>query len=132
MIPQLPSPALLSTTLLKLDVVTRVSEKNRSVSDFFRAAQNDYRDTIINDGCGGSRGQAPELSLVPINLQIAPDTYGPQSTSNTQSVTENNDAVFARLVESLYDDLNRSRSQLACTTYRCAGCYGAAECHGLQ
>jgi hypothetical protein len=103
--------------LLKFDVVTRVSERNRSVSDFFRAAQNDYRDTIINDGCGGSRGQAPELSLVPINLQIAPDTYGPQSTSNTQSVTENNDAVFARLVESLYDDLNRSRAQLACTTF---------------
>jgi hypothetical protein len=104
-------------TLLKFDVVTRVSEKNRSVSDFFRAAQNDYRDTIINDGCGGSRGQAPELSLLPINLMIAPATYGPQSTSNTQSVTENNDAVFARLVESLYDDLNRSRAQLACTTF---------------
>ena len=98
-------------------MVTRVSEKNRSVSDFFRAVQNDYRDTIINDGCGGSRGQAPELSLVPINLQIAPDTYGPQSTSNTQSVTENNDAVFARLVEALYDDLNRSRAQLACTKF---------------
>jgi hypothetical protein len=75
-----------------------------------------YRDTIINDGCGGTRGQAPSLSLIPINLQFAPDTYGPQSTSNTLSVTENNDAVFARLVESLYDDLNRSRSQLACTT----------------
>jgi hypothetical protein len=112
-----PEPSITFETLLKFDVVTRVSEKNRSVSDFFRAAQNDYRDTIINDGCGGSRGQAPELSLVPINLQIAPDTYGPQSTSNTQSVTENNDAVFARLVESLYDDLNRSRAQLACTTF---------------
>jgi hypothetical protein len=115
--PATPNPSPTYEQLLKFDVVTRVSEKNRSVSDFFRAAQNDYRDTIINDGCGGSRGQAPELSLVPINLMIAPDTYGPQSTSNTQSVTENNDAVFARLVESLYDDLNRSRAQLACTRF---------------
>lgn len=102
--------------LLKLDVLTRVSETYRSVSDFFRVVKNDYRDTIVNDGCGGTRGQPPALSLFPINLQFAPDTYGPQSTSNTQSVTLNNDAVFARLVESLYDDLNRSRRELACTT----------------
>jgi len=128
-----PEPSITFETLLKFDVVTRVSEKNRSVSDFFRAAQNDYRDTIINDGCGGSRGQAPELSLVPINLQIAPDTYGPQSTSNTQSVTENNDAVFARLVESLYDDLNRSRAQLACTRFDGGASppVGSVECNDL-
>ena len=119
--------------LLKFDVVTRVSERNRSVSDFFRAVQNDYRDTIINDGCGGSKGQAPELSLVPINLMIAPDTYGPQSTSNTQSVTENNDAVFARLVEALYDDLNRSRAQLACTAFDGGGAppLASPDCNDL-
>ena len=102
--------------LRKLDVLTRLSETYRSVSDFYRAAANDYRDTIVNDGCGTTKGKVPALSLFPINMEIAPDTYGPQSTSNTQSVTVNNDAVFARLVETLYDDLNRSRSQLACTT----------------
>jgi hypothetical protein len=101
--------------LLKLDVVTRVSEGYKSVSDFFRVAKNDYRDTIVNDGCGTTKTKPPALSLFPINLQFAPDTYGPQSTSNTQSVTLDNDAVFARLVESLYDDLNRSRAELACT-----------------
>ena len=87
-------------------MLTRSPRPTRSISDFFRVVQNDYRDTIVNDGCGGTRGQPPALSLFPINLQFAPDTYGPQSTSNTQSVTLNNDAVFARLVESLYDDLN--------------------------
>ena len=102
--------------LLKLDVVTRVSETERSISDFYRAVANDYRDTITNDGCGGARTKIPGLSLFPFNLEFAPDTYGPQSTSQTQSVTVNNDALFARLVETLYDDLNRSRSQLACTT----------------
>ena len=102
--------------LRKLDVVTRVSEIERSISDFYRAVANDYRDTITNDGCGGTRTKVPGLSLFPINLEFALDTYGPQSTSQTQSVTVNNDAMFARLVETLYDDLNRSRSQLACTT----------------
>lgn len=101
--------------LHKLDVVTRVSETYPSISDFFRVAPNDYRDTIVNDGCGHTRSQPPSISLFLFNLAFARDTYGPQSTSNTQAVTEDNDAVFARLVESLYDDLNRARSQLACT-----------------
>jgi hypothetical protein len=131
--PATPDPSPAYEQLLKFDVVTRVSEKNRSVSDFFRVVPNDYRDTIVNDGCGGSKGQVPELSLITINLQITPDTYGPQSTSNTQSVTENNDAVFARLVESLYDDLNRSRAQLACTTFDGGASppVGTVECSAL-
>jgi hypothetical protein len=102
--------------LRKLDLLTRVSESDRSISDFYRVVANDYRDTMINDGCGTERGRTGKLSLFPFDLEFAPDTYGPQSTSNTQSVTEKNDALFARLVETLYDDLNRSRGQLACTT----------------
>jgi hypothetical protein len=108
--------AIAYANLRKLDLLTRVSESDRSISDFNRVVANDYRDTMINDGCGTERGRTGKLSLFPFNLEIAPDTYGPQSTSNTQSVTLKNDAVFARLVETLYDDLNRSRSQLACTT----------------
>jgi hypothetical protein len=54
------------------------------------------------------------LSLYSINLETAKDTYGPTITSKKPQVTLNNDAVFARLVQSLWKDLGDIRANYAC------------------
>ncbi|MSQ91374.1 MAG: hypothetical protein EXR87_00350 [Gammaproteobacteria bacterium] len=69
---------------------------------------------LTNVGCGTVVSKNPRLSLLPYNLEIAPDTYGPTILSTVKSVTTGNDAVFARLVQSLYDDLEYVRRELAC------------------
>jgi len=93
--------------LLDWDVVTRVSETYKSVGGA-------YIDTITNVDCGTTKTKPPGLSLVPYNLELAPDTYGPTVKSLTPRVTVKNDAVFARLVQSLWDDVGTSRRDLAC------------------
>jgi hypothetical protein len=98
----LPTP-----NLLDWDVLTRVSETYKSVG-------NIYIDSIGNVGCGTLKGKGPGLSLVPYNLEIAPDTYGPTIKSFASRVTIRNDAVFARLAQSLWDDVGTSRRDFAC------------------
>jgi len=94
--------------LLAWDVMTTVSEKFKTVDD-------QYVDMLTNIGCiNPTRTSGERLSLLPYNLEIAPDTYGPTILSPIPSVTMGNDAVFARLVQSLYDDLEYVRRELAC------------------
>ncbi len=87
--------------LREWDVATWVSETYKSVG-------GRYIDTITNSGCGGTRTTTSRLSLVPYNLEVAPDTY------RGGVVTVNNDGVFARLVQALGNDLDAVRSDYAC------------------
>jgi hypothetical protein len=94
--------------LLAWDVMTTVSE-------IFKTIDDQYVDMLTNTGCiNPTKTTVPRLSLLPYNLEIAPDTYGPTILSAVKSVTMGNDAVFARLVQSLYDDLEYVRRELAC------------------
>jgi len=94
--------------LLAWDVMTTVSENFKTIDD-------QYVDMLTNTGCiNPTRTSGERLSLLPYNMEIAPDTYGPTILSPIRSVTIGNDAVFARLVQSLYDDLEYVRRELAC------------------
>ncbi|MDP9198394.1 MAG: hypothetical protein M3O07_04165 [Pseudomonadota bacterium] len=94
--------------LLAWDVITTASELAKSVS-------GRYIDTILNTGCiNPTKVSGTRLSLYSINLEMAKDTYGPTITSKKPKVTENNDAVFARLVASLWKDLGDIRANYAC------------------
>ena len=86
------------------DVVTTVSEQ------FFSAggpgtlanASNPDRhvDTLLNTGCfNPTKVSGTRRSLYPYNLEVTPTT----------------DAVFANLLVKLYDDLEETRAELACT-----------------
>ncbi len=88
--------------LRELDVSTSVSETYKSVG-------GRYIDTITNIGCGTTRIVNKRLSFGPYNLEVAPDTY------RGGVVTVNNDGLFARLVQSLGDDLEAIRRDFACT-----------------
>jgi hypothetical protein len=65
-------------------------------------------------GCGSIKGSYASLSLLPYDLQISPDTYGPTIKSSAPILTQGNDAVFGRLVDSLFNDLGYVQSKLAC------------------
>jgi len=96
--------------LLAWDVITAVSETYQSIG-------GRYIDTITNVGCRNpTKIQGTRLSLYPVNLEITPDTYAPTIKSWKAQVTVNNDAVFARLVQSLWNDVAASRRESACTT----------------
>jgi hypothetical protein len=100
--------------LLAWDVMTTVSEKFKTVDVDPDVVGAEYVDMLTNIGCGSSKTAGDRLSLLPYNLEIAPDTYGPTILSQVPSVTMGNDAVFARLVQSLYGDLEYVRRELAC------------------
>jgi hypothetical protein len=91
--------------LLKWDVVTRVSETYRSVD-------GKYVDMLLNTGCGSSKGTSLGWSMVSYNLEVTPDTLNDQG-----DVVTGNDAVFARLVKKLYDDLGDVTARYACTNF---------------
>jgi hypothetical protein len=109
----LPDPE----NLIAWDVMTNVSELYRSV-DADGDSDSDYVDTLTNIGCRNpTKTFQTRISAVPYDLEINPDTYGFTYDSPSQKeVTPGNDAVFARLVQSLYDDLEFSRRELACKT----------------
>lgn len=94
--------------LLAWDVISTGSELAKSVG-------GRYIDTIINTGCvNPTKVSGTRLSLYSINLETAKDTYGPTIKSTKPSVTVNNDAVFARLVQSMWKDLGDIRANYAC------------------
>ena len=96
--------------LLAWDVVTAVSETYRSIGGHFI-------DTITNVGCRNpTKIDGTRLSLYPVNLEITPDTFAPTVKSAKTRVTVANDAVFARLVQSLWDDVAASRREFGCST----------------
>jgi hypothetical protein len=93
--------------LTDFDVIATVSELARSVG-------GRYIDTFINTGCiNPTKVSGTRLSLYSI-LEMTTDTYGPTITSKKPQVTLNNDAVFARLVASLWKDLGDIRANYAC------------------
>ena len=124
------SPTPLIADLLKLDVIATVSETYRSVG-------GKYIDTIINTGCRNpAKGTGTRISLFPYTTEVAPDTWGPTIRSSSPKVTTNNDAVFARLAQSLWEDLGTSRKDLACkqvdTTATTTAPLTSAQCSNLS
>jgi len=97
-----------SGNLLAWDVATSASELARSVG-------GRHVDKIINVGCQNpTKVEGERLSLYSINLAPTFDTFGPTIKSHKPKVTVNNDAVFARLVQSLWKDIGEVRSRYAC------------------
>jgi hypothetical protein len=102
--------------LIAWDIMTNVSERYRSTDINGDINSFEYVDTLTNVGCRNpTKTLQKGISLIPYNLAINPDTYGPKITGVTD-VTHGNDAVFARLVQNLYDDLEFVRRELACKT----------------
>ena len=80
-----------------------------TVSELYRSVGGRYIDTLTNSGCGTTQIVLSKKSALPYNLEVAPDTLF------SGTVTVNNDAVFARLVQSLNSDLETIRRDFACT-----------------
>jgi hypothetical protein len=106
------------------DIATRVSE-------LYADVDGKYVDALTNVGCNSIRGGLQGMSLLPYDLQVNPDTWGkkyvssPGHESSSPGLTTNNDAVFARLVQSLVEDLGRVQQAQVCTpglltTYVCS------------
>jgi hypothetical protein len=91
------------------DVATYVSEL------YATEAPGKYVDTLANVDCGSIKIGADRMSLLPYDLQINPDTYGETFPLNVVQGTTANDAVYARLLQSLYSDLNHVQVNFACT-----------------
>jgi hypothetical protein len=90
------------------DMITSVSERAKSV-------QGRYADKLLNVGCiNPTKVSGDRLSLYSVNLEIAPDTFGPTITSTKPKFTAANDAVFARLAQSLWADLGETKARYAC------------------
>jgi len=90
------------------DMITSVSERAKSVGGRFA-------DKLLNVGCvNPTKVKSDRLSLYSVNLEIAPDTWGPTITSGKPKLTVNNDAVFARLVQTLWADLGETKARYAC------------------
>jgi hypothetical protein len=95
------------SNLLAWDIATDVSE-------VYVSTGGRYVDMLINTGCGSLKGTGVRVSLLPYNLEITPDTYGPTLLSTAPVLTSGNDAVFARLLQRLYDELGYAQRELAC------------------
>ena len=90
------------------DMITSVSERAKSV-------KGRYADKLLNVGCiNPTKVSGDRLSLYSVNLEIAPDTFGPTITSTKPKVTVANDAVFARLAQALWADLGETKARYAC------------------
>ena len=90
------------------DMITTVSEQARSVDARFI-------DGLINVGCiNPTKVKGTRLSLYSVNFEVAPDTFGPTILGTKKKLTQNNDAVFARLVQSLWKDLGKIKANYAC------------------
>jgi hypothetical protein len=108
---------------LDWDVATTVSERFRTFTDPSLGAAPQFVDTLINSGCGSSRVLSGRWSLKPYNLEITPCTFNgdPQDVWASDGSCPvggpelPDDAVFAKLVLSLYDDLHAALNQLACS-----------------
>jgi hypothetical protein len=103
--------------LIAWDIMTNVNERYRSTS-IDGDNTGEYVDTLTNIGCRNpTKTLQKGISLIPYNLAVNEDTYGFTVLSPAvKVVTEGNDAVFARLVQNLYDDLEFVRREEACKT----------------
>ncbi len=104
------APSLAS--LLDWDVIANVSEiwQSQPGVHVARAVNSDCRNPTQVEG--------DRLSLIPYNLRATPTTYAPTWTPATPNgpvaLTPDNDAVFARLVQQLYQELEDVRRDFAC------------------
>jgi hypothetical protein len=90
------------------DMITSVSERAKSVG-------GRYADRLLNVGCiNPTKVSGDRLSLYSVNTEIARETWGPTIKSKKPKLTVNNDAVFARLVQSLWEDLGQTKARYAC------------------
>ena len=97
-----------TNNLLAWDVITTVSELAKS-------EVAGHVDAMINVGCiNPTKVAGTRLSLYSVNLELAQNTWGPTILSKTPVLTVDNDAVFARLVQSLWKDLGNIRANFAC------------------
>lgn len=107
--------------ILLWDTVTTVSERYKGT--------NDQRvDTLINVDCGSSKTLSGRWSLKPYNTEITPCTWtddplvwdsdGSCPLGGPETI---DDAVFAKLLLSLYDDFGEALDQLACNNVDVAG-----------
>lgn len=120
----LPTSSNVPTSELRMwDAITTVSETYKGVG-------GRYIDTITNVGCRNpTKISGGRTSLFPI-LEVAPDTYGPTIRSLSPRVTSDNDAVFARLAQSLWDDVGILRRDFACKQADTVPTGGAAPLPG--
>lgn len=94
--------------LLRWDVTTTVSER------FVTYGNEDvgHQDTIVNSGCGSTKVSGSRWSLYAYNLEMNPDTIS--YIGETRYLNTADDAVFAKLVDQLYDDLGDVQSHQVC------------------
>jgi len=106
-----------AANLIAWDIMTNVNERFRSTS-IDGDNTGEYVDTLTNVGCRNpTKTLQKGISLIPYNLAVNKSTYGFTVLSPTvKVVTKGNDAVFARLVQDLYDDLEFVRREEACKT----------------
>lgn len=115
-------------SILAWDIVTTVSERVRTISDPHIGAaldagnpdQEQFVDTLTNVGCGSSKTAGTRWSLKPYNLEVTPCTFNPnypdvwQGDCDDDGIGTADDAVMAKLLLQLYDDLGEALNQLAC------------------
>lgn len=94
-----PGTTVALATLLRWDVTTTVSER------FVTYGNEDvgHQDTIVNSGCGSTKVSGSRWSLYAYNLEMNPDTIS--YVGGMRYLNTADDAVFAKLVDQLYDDL---------------------------
>jgi hypothetical protein len=92
------------------DVAIKVSENFISIDNANIPDPAVHEAMLVNTGCGSSRTGGSRWSLLPINMEIPADTWD----EDTGLTTGADDALFAKLLISLVDDLRDSVDQLAC------------------
>ena len=104
----MPGTTVALGTLLQWDVTTTVSER------FVTYGNEDvgHQDTIVNSGCGSTKVSGSRWSLYAYNLEMNPDTIS--YVGGTRYLNEGDDAVFAKLVDQLYDDLGDVQAHQVC------------------
>jgi hypothetical protein len=92
------------------DVAVKVSEGFISIDrDYISGTTgNDHEVMLTNTDCGSSRMSGSRWSLWAFDLGFSPDTF------DGTDISEDDDAVFAKLLVSLYGDLDRTVNELAC------------------
>ncbi len=121
-----PMPPNSLDDLLQWDVAVSVSERYPSPDDAGAGPDPQHVTTIENSGCGSTRKTSTRWSLKPFNLEMTPATFNPDPTDNwdgdgATAAPANpsapdlvDDAVFAKLVLALFDELGGTLEQFVC------------------
>jgi len=122
---------------LNWDVVNTVSETYVSPAD-----GEDRVTTMTNADCGSSKSRDVRWSIKPYNLEVTPcsynggnDVWASDGTCPVGGGTESpDDAVLAKLLLTLFDELGASLNDLACTDADGAGTppLSGASCSALN